>query len=160
MNDELKIGMEVHRLDCMIGRTTAYYARMNGFDEVTMMHGRIMRYLFDHQSKDVFQKDIEQAFSVGRSTVTNILQLMEKKGYICSQSVEHDARLKKVCLTEQGIAKHGEIESMIRRMDAMLLDGVEREELEVFFQVIHKIECNARKERNDDSDFITTRKGV
>ena len=77
MNDELKIGMEVHRLDCMIGRTTAYYARMNGFDEVTMMHGRIMRYLFDHQSKDVFQKDIEQAFSVGRSTVTIILQLME-----------------------------------------------------------------------------------
>ena len=94
--------------------------------------------------------------------ITHLPQIaaMADSHYLIEKSVEHDARLKKVCLTEQGIAKHGEIESMIRRMDAMLLDGVEREELEVFFQVIHKIECNARKERNDDSDFITTRKGV
>ena len=30
----------------------------------------------------VFQRDIEREFSITRSTVTNILQLMERKGYI------------------------------------------------------------------------------
>lgn len=160
MRSEIKIGMEVHKLDCLLGRTTAYFARMAGFDEITMMHGRIIRYLYDHQEQNVFQKDIEQFFSVGRSTVTNMLQLMEKKGYIRRESVEYDARLKRVCLTEDGRQIYREIESMICDMDSKLLVGIGDEELEGFFQVIHKIESNARKERKDDSNDITTRKRV
>lgn len=160
MKSEIKIGMEVHKLDCVIGRTTAYFARLQGFDEVTMMHGRIIRYLYERQEQNVFQKDIEQFFSVGRSTVTNMLQLMEKKGYIRRESVEYDARLKRVCLTDGGRKIHMEIESMIQDMDSKLLAGIEEEELEGFFQVIHKIESNARKERKDDSNDITTRKRV
>ncbi len=160
MNDEIRIGLEVHKLDCMIGRTMAYYARVAGFDEVTMVHGRVIRYLYEHQNEDVFQKDIEQHFSIGRSTVTNILQLMEKKGHIYRESVEHDARLKKVCLTDTGRDTHRAMECMINYMDARLLSGVEKEELEIFFRVINKIGNNARKERDDDSNFVTTGKRV
>ena len=35
----------------------------------------------------MFQRDIEREFSITRSTVTNILQLMERKGYIERRSV-------------------------------------------------------------------------
>lgn len=52
----------------------------SGVDEVTMMHGWIIRYLYENREQDIFQKDIEQRFAVGRSTVTNLIQLMEKKG--------------------------------------------------------------------------------
>ena len=46
-------------------------------------------------SRIFFQKDIEQRFAVGRSTVTNLIQLMEKKGFVKRESVKQDARLKK-----------------------------------------------------------------
>ena len=51
----------------------------SGVDEVTMMHGWIIRYLYENREQDIFQKDIEQRFAVGRSTVTNLLQLMERR---------------------------------------------------------------------------------
>ncbi len=54
----------------------------------------------------MFQRDIEREFSITRSTVTNILQLMERKGYIERRSVPQDARLKQLVLTEEGICFH------------------------------------------------------
>ena len=44
------------------------------------MHGWIIGYLYRHRDTPVFQRDIEREFSITRSTVTNILQLMERKG--------------------------------------------------------------------------------
>ena len=38
--------------------------------------------------------------------MTNILQLMERKGYIERRSVPQDARLKQLVLTEEGICFH------------------------------------------------------
>ena len=59
-----------------------------------------------HRDEPVFQRDIEREFSITRSTVTNILQLMERKGYIQRLSVPQDARLKQLVLTEEGIQRH------------------------------------------------------
>ena len=40
----------------------------------------------------VFQRDVEAAFGLSRSTVTGILQLMEKNGLILRESAENDGR--------------------------------------------------------------------
>ncbi len=58
---------------------------------MTMMHGWIIRYLYENREQDIFQKDIEQRFAVGRSTVTNLIQLMEKKGFVKRESGKQDA---------------------------------------------------------------------
>lgn len=70
-------------------------------DEVTLMHGWILRYLYEHQDAEIYQKDIEKYFGICRSGVTNIIQALEKKGLVCRASVASDARLKKVMLTRQ-----------------------------------------------------------
>ena len=121
---EEKIGFEIRRLDHMLGRNMQAHVRAAGIDEVTLMHGWIIRYLYTNQDKDVFQKDIEQYFSIGRSTVTNIIQLMERKGYIARESVEHDARLKKVVLTEKGIRNQEMLEDLVESLDTRLVDGI------------------------------------
>ena len=110
---EERIGFEIRRLDHMLGRNLQARVKAAGLDEVTIMHGWIIRYLYANREKDIFQKDMEQHFSIGRSTVTNIIQLMEKKGFVARESVEHDARLKKVILTEKGIRSHEMIERLI-----------------------------------------------
>ena len=159
---EEKIGFEIRRLDHMLGRNMQAHVRAAGIDEVTLMHGWIIRYLYTNQDKDVFQKDIEQYFSIGRSTVTNIIQLMERKGYIARESVEHDARLKKVVLTEKGIRNQEMLEDLVESLDTRLVDGITDEELSVFYSVSEKLKMNltkqicsdGRKEEFDDPNFI------
>ena len=159
---EEKIGFEIRRLDHMLGRNMQAHVRAAGIDEVTLMHGWIIRYLYTNQDKDVFQKDIEQYFSIGRSTVTNIIQLMERKGYIARESVEHDARLMKVVLTEKGIRNQEMLEDLVESLDTRLVDGITDEELYVFYSVIEKLKRNltkqicsdGRKEEFDDPNFI------
>lgn len=145
---ELKVGVEVHKTDRVIGRTLSNRVKVAGIDEkVTLMHGWVIRYLYDHRMEDIFQKDLEQHFSIGRSTITSTIQLMEKKGYICRESVEQDARLKKVLLTKKGIQTHEEMTKIIEQLDNSLLQGISKEEVAVLFRVLQKIRENAGKER-------------
>ena len=117
---------------------------------------------YQNRERDIFQKDIEQFFSVGRSTVTNILQLMEKKGFVRRESVESDARLKKVILTDKGIEAQETIEKIVDHIEKELSDGIVEEELQLFYKVIDRISENVEKyaangsrgEEPDDSDNI------
>lgn len=79
VEDVRHYGFEVRRLDHVFARNLEAKVREKGIDELTLMHGWIIRYLIENQDKDIYQKDIEKHCSIGRSTVTNILQLMEKK---------------------------------------------------------------------------------
>lgn len=151
---DLKVGLEIHQLDLLFARKLRADTKAAGIDEVTMMHGWIIRYLYEHQDKDVYQRDLEQKFSIRRSTVTGIIQLMEKKGYICRESVKQDARLKKVRLTQKGIACHEEIEKMIFKMESNILQGIEKEDMNIFYKVLNQIKVNIVKEETYDSNDI------
>jgi len=144
--EHLKIGVEIHKLDNTLHRAITYAAKKAGMDEVTLMHGWIIRYLVENEEQDVFQKDIEQKFSVGRSTVTTIIQLMEKKGYVVRESVSYDARLKKVSLTLKGKETHDKMECLAKHLDKQLIDDITDDEMIVFLKVMNKIIKNAGKE--------------
>lgn len=62
-----------------------------------------MGYLYLHQDKSVFQKDLESQFKLRRSTVSSMLQTLEKKGYLRRNPVDYDARLKQITLTSAGL---------------------------------------------------------
>ena len=76
------IPAQLRRVDNLIFRRLNQFSRANGVEQTTPMHGWIIEYLYRHRDEPVFQRDIEREFSITRSTVTNILQLMERKG-IC-----------------------------------------------------------------------------
>ena len=100
------IPAQIRRVSNLIFRKINQFSRANGVEQGTPMHGWIVEYLYAHRDAPVFQRDIEREFSITRSTVTNILQLMERKGYIERRSVPQDARLKQLVLTEEGIRFH------------------------------------------------------
>ena len=76
------IGHEIKAIDHLMQRKMIMTASRSGLDKVTIMHGWIIGYLILNLDRDIYQKDIESEFAISRSTVTNILKLMEKKGYI------------------------------------------------------------------------------
>lgn len=61
----------------------------------------VLQYLQEHADEDVFQKDLEAIFKVRRSTVSRMVELMEQKDLIRRESVDGDARLKRLRLTER-----------------------------------------------------------
>ena len=113
------------------------------FIGITGMQGRIIGYLdLQEGKKDVFQKDLEAEFNIRRSTATEILQLMEKNGLIKREPVAHDARLKKLVLTEEARRNFRKIKGELDRIEDKVTFGLSEEELHTFFAVIDKIKEN------------------
>ena len=147
-----RVGPAIHRLNNMLNRNITSYVRMLGIDEVSVTNGWIIRYLYDNKDKDIFQKDIEKRFSIGRSTVTSTIQLLEKKGYVSRDAVESDARLKRVALTERGMELHQTMRKVGKELDERTLEGISDKELHTFFEVIDKIEKNLCVQQKDNRE--------
>ena len=139
-----KIGHELRTLDNKMSRNLMAAARERGVDELTAMHGWILGYLCRNEDKDIFQKDIEAEFKICRSTVTNILKLMEKKGYIRRESVPYDARLKKLVLTDTGRELHEKTKDMIDILEEQTIEGIAKEDLDTFYRVIDQLKSNVK----------------
>ena len=103
------------------------------------MHGWIIEYLYRHRNTPVFQRDIEREFSITRSTVTNILQLMERKGYIERRSVPQDARLKQLVLTEEGVRFHENTILSFKQTDDYVASLLTEEENAELLRLLNKL---------------------
>ena len=133
------IPAQLRRVNNLIFRKIGQIARTNGVEAVTPMHGWIMEYLYRHSETPVFQRDIEREFSITRSTVTNILQLMERKGYITRQSVEQDARLKQLVLTEKGRQFHEDTMRAFHQTDEYVAGLLTEEENTELLRLLNKL---------------------
>lgn len=112
-------------------------------DDLTNIQRHILHYiLFQSLKGDVYQKDVEREFQIRRSTVTGIVQLLEKKGFITRESVEWDARLKKVVPTQKAEEVRQHIIVNIEQTEKMLKRGISEEELEVCLDVLERMSEN------------------
>lgn len=125
---ESHLGGRIHCLSNHIRRVAAASEGFRKLESVTGNNGRIIVYLCHHQNEDVFQKDIEKAFGVTRSTASKVLSLMEKKDLIQRLSVPSDARLKRLTLTERSRELSRQMGAESDALDKRLLRGFTPEE--------------------------------
>lgn len=111
-------------------------------DGLTAIQCIILEYLYENRGRDVFQRDLESEFQIRRSTVTGILQGMERRGLVLRLPVAQDARLKKLALTETGLALHAKAEQNMREVENRALEGVSEEDLLIFRRTLEKIKQN------------------
>lgn len=111
----------------------------------------ILGFLFHNKDKDVFQKDIEEFFSVRRSTVSKAVKLMVQKGLIHREPVEYDARLKKLILTEKAMEINEVIESQMKDMGEKFTANLTDEEIEEFSRILGKIRKSFESGCENDS---------
>ena len=145
-----KIGFELHKTSRLIKRYMDSDAAKSYVDKVTGTHGWAIGYLYHNRDRDIFQKDFEQEFNIRRSSASTILSLMEKNGLIKRESVDYDARLKKITLTDKALEIQALVETSFEKLENKLGQDISDSELEIFFSVIDKINRNA--ERNDTDD--------
>ena len=101
----------------------------NEKEPLTGMQRWTLGFLREHDGADIYQKDIETEFSVSRATASNMLAVMERKGLLQREAVAHDARLKKLVLTEKARALVDRSEQEMRDMEALLSKGLSETEI-------------------------------
>lgn len=104
---------------------------------------RIMHYILVKCAEGpVFQRDVEKAFGMSRSTATGILQLMEKNGLIVRESVASDARLKSLIPTERAAHLDAQISESLRQGEQRLTKGLSSEQLAQFLETAAHMAAN------------------
>ena len=110
---------------------------------ITGVQSRVMHYiLVKCVEGPVFQRDVERAFGLSRSTATGILQLMEKNGLILRESVHNDARLKSLVPTEKAAHLDAQIGESLRRTEQLLTRGLSSAQLTLVLQTAAHMSAN------------------
>lgn len=140
--EERRIGYQLKALDHMFRRNMEASIRKNGFEGMSVINAWIIDYLAQNEGIDIFQKDIEKNFKIGKSSIAGTLKMMEEKDFIIRQSVKGDARLKRVCLTDKGREYACKMEQGRDDMEQKVCRGLSKDELEMFFRIIKKMQDN------------------
>ena len=114
----------------------------------TITQARIMKYIFENNSKDIYQKDLEKALNLRRATVSEVLATMERKGLIIRSENPNDARSKKIELAQLDNNKKRQMKEQMQQLEQLLIQDISKEELLTFSLVLRKMQNNIKKQYN------------
>jgi MarR family transcriptional regulator for hemolysin len=140
--DEIWVGRELHSLNNLIHRYFEFSSHKKEVETITGNNGWIIGYLSENTDKDIYQRDLENHFTIARSTASKVLRLMEQKGLIQRQAVAHDARLKKIVLTQKANKIKGLMMEDMEIMEQTLTKGFTEEELKTLYSYIQRMKEN------------------
>lgn len=121
--------------------------------DLTAKQAMILLVIYDlSKVKDVYAKDIEDAFDMRRATVTGILQLMEKNGIIVREENNIDGRLKSIRLTQKAIDLRLKMKKNIQKVESNLLSDLSKEEIETFLKIMEKMSHNLCRKKEEESN--------
>lgn len=121
--------------------------------DLTAKQAMILLVIYDlSKVKDVYAKDIEDAFDMRRATVTGILQLMEKNGIIVREENNIDGRLKRIRLTQKAINLRLKMKKNIQKVESNLLSDLSKEEIETFLKIMEKMSHNLCTKKEEESN--------
>lgn len=142
MRRERHIGYEIKALSNLMRRKMWEQAGRPDCDEFTEMQGMLLGFLCRNRDQEIFQKTLEEVFSIRRSTASRLLKSMEAEGLIVRLPVSRDARLKRVMVTPKAEALNQQAAIRIQHVEAALTRGLTQAELEQFMATVEKLKHN------------------
>lgn len=119
-------------------------------DGISRVNAQILSYLVSHEDHDVFQRDIEEVFSIRRSTVSKVVRLMEQKGLVRREAVSHDARLKRLVLTDKAREIHEVAYREYTSFEARATQALTNEEIQTLGLLLEKIGSTLNPENKEE----------
>ena len=139
---DIKLCREFKQINNLICRKSFNAGLKQDIDKMTLSHGWVIGYLYDNRDRVVLQRELEKEFNLRRSTVTTILQTMEKNGLVERVNVENDARQRRLILTEKAENIHKIISKEMIDLDERIVKGIDEKELDIFYKVLFDIKGN------------------
>ena len=117
---------------------------------VSRVNAQILSYLATHEGEDVFQRDIEEVFSIRRSTVSKVVQLMETKGLIDREAVASDARLKRLKLTDKARCIHEIASAEYAAFEVRATQTLNSDEIQTLSALLEKISSSLNSDKIEE----------
>ena len=146
MSSEQKLGLEIMRISTLIRRCADNTIPLQQVNNITGSNGWILQFLAEHEGENVFQRDLQNSFSVTRSTISKVVKLMESKGLIRRESVFSDARLKKLVLMDRGREIYQLASAGNNELETRMTRGFSQEEMETLMSLLVRISKNLEDE--------------
>ncbi len=135
------IGLNIAKVHHNVVRKLESATQAIGDGNLSATTARIIAHLGHAQEKhDVFQRDIEHFLGLKPSSVSLILNTMEKNGYITRASVIHDARLKKICITPKAQELFPAILSSFEEVELSMKEHLSQDEQETLERILTKLD--------------------
>ena len=83
------------------------------------------------------------------SSVTSVIQMLEKKGLVRRAGVTGDARRKELMLTEQGIAVQETVMERLDALEGLVNEALSPKEKQIWLSCIRKIETRLKEAEYD-----------
>ncbi|MGF6985534.1 DNA-binding MarR family transcriptional regulator [Paraburkholderia atlantica] len=120
-----------------------------GKEKVSIAHWYYLRVLV--QRGELNQLELSKRVGIASTTAVPALDSLEKRGLLKRRRDPKDRRKYYVGLTEEGRGLVDELMPAIIAMIARSLDGVAEDELDVFWEALHRIAQNLAARTNDDA---------
>ena len=139
MKSQYPIGLHINKLSRIISRKVDA-AVLNAIDDnITVSQAYVIDFITDNTDRDIFQKDLELEFGLKRSSVSLMLNNMEKNDLIKRLPVPGDARLKKIVLTEKASEISKKISVAIDAVEGRIAESLGEEEVHLLLNMLNKI---------------------
>jgi DNA-binding MarR family transcriptional regulator len=106
--------------------------------DITNQQARLLGDIDNQLKRDeeIVQKDLERTMNLRGSSITSLLQGLERKGFISRSTGNGDGRTKQVDITEKGRTVIEEVESSFQGLERLLVEGMSEEEKATFLHLL------------------------
>ena len=144
MTIQQTIGFQVKQLANQLNRVAQQQISQAGLIEIPESQQWVLSYLYDHQTKKIFQSDLQQALGFGKSTISELLARMQKNDLIWLKQSTKDHRRKQILLTTTSLQKAAIVNQSIRAVEKQLTNGLTNNRLTELFQLIQQLKQNLK----------------
>ena len=122
-------------------------AKRCGIEFMGGPQGQVLRFLDHCEQKEelVLIKDIEQELNVTKSVASNLVKRMVQNGLVDLEVSPTDKRAKFVRLTDKSRSQMKQVKSFFDRIDRSLLEGISKEKLAIFEEVLGQLQANVER---------------
>ena len=141
------LGLELRKISNLSRRYFEQFSHKKSIDDITGPNSWIIGYVGDktEAGEEVYQRDLETRLGITRSTVSKVVNLMVQKGLLDRRSVAHDARLKKLVLTEKSIEIKKLMDEDHKKFEKALRKGFSEEELMQLTAYLDRMKNNLKE---------------
>ena len=110
---------------------------------ITPNQSKILMFLSDNEN--VSSNDIAKCIHVNKSTLSKMLNSLERNGFIIRKNSKIDTRKKNIILTNKALKIINILKDDAERISKELMINVKKDEYDTFKRVLEKVEMNIER---------------
>ena len=122
-------------------------AKRCGIEFMGGPQGQVLQFLDrrEHDQELTLIKDIETELNITKSVASNLVKRMVQNDLVELEASPSDKRAKLVCLTDKSRSQMQEVKALFDRIASGLLEGISKEKLAVFEEVLGQLQANVER---------------